>query len=189
MAPDLIGPKSLQLQRTLVARRLSRADDHADAVVAVLLQEEAEDLDLLLIHRAERVGDPWSGQIGLPGGRIESTDSSNRSALEREVDEEIGVDLKLHGKVLGTLSVGAPMRNLDTKVQPWVYGLYGRPKPTIGPEVQEIFWVEMSKLQSLQTTSEIELRGVKRDVDAFLVEGHVVWGYTHRVLIELLSLL
>lgn len=188
MAPDLIGPKSLRLQRTLAAKGLSRSDEHADAVVAVLLQE-AEDFDLLLIHRAERSGDPWSGQIGLPGGRVEPTDSSNRSALEREVKEEIGVDLNQHGKELGTLSLGAPMKNLETKVQPWVYGLHGRPKPTIGPEVQEIFWVKVSKLQSLRTTSEIELRGVKRDVDAFLVEGHVVWGYTHRVLNELLSVL
>lgn len=189
MVPDPIGPKSLRLQRTLVAKGLSTADEHADAVVAVLLQERPEDLDLLLIHRAEKVGDPWSGQIGLPGGRIESTDYSNRSALVREVQEEIGVDLTLHGQVIGTLSLGSPMRNLDTRVQPWVYGLYGRPKPTVGPEVQEIFWVEMSKLQSLRTTSEIELKGVKRRVDSFLVEGHIVWGYTHRVLNELLSVL
>lgn len=189
MVSDLISPKLLRLQRILAAKQLSTADEHADAVVAVLLQERQEDLDLLLIHRAKRMGDPWSGQIGLPGGRIESTDSSNKSALVREVQEEIGVDLTLYGQEIGTLSLGSPMKSLNTKVQPWVFGLYGRRKPTVGPEVQEIFWVGMSKLQSLRTTSEIELKGVKRSVDSFLVDGHVVWGYTHRVLNELLSVL
>jgi hypothetical protein len=73
------------------------------------------------------------------------------------------------------------------RVQPWVYGLHRQPDVTIGPEVQHAFWVSLSKLPSLKGTSEIEIRGTRVLVEAFLVEGMVVWGFTYRVLNELLA--
>jgi 8-oxo-dGTP pyrophosphatase MutT (NUDIX family) len=184
-----IGPKLERLEKTLTSKHLSGTDESVDAVVALLLHENGSDLDLLLIHRAERINDPWSGQIGLPGGRVEDTDSSSRAALKREVSEEIGLDLNNHGRELGTLSIGSPMRRLDMKVQPWVYALPSRPEIRMSPEVQESFWVSVLSLPSLRTSTEIDIRGTRREVDAFLVDGRVVWGYTHRVLNELLSML
>jgi 8-oxo-dGTP pyrophosphatase MutT (NUDIX family) len=177
------------LKETLRSKHLSGADDTVDAVVALLLHANDSGLDLLLIRRAERNNDPWSGQIGLPGGRVARSDSSTRSALRREVIEEIGVDLNEKSEELGTLSIGSPMRRLDMKVQPWVYKLTNRPEIRAGPEVQETFWAPVFKLPSLRTSTEIEIRGIRREVDAFLVDGRVVWGYTHRVLNELLSVL
>jgi 8-oxo-dGTP pyrophosphatase MutT (NUDIX family) len=178
----------LGLKETLAKRHLSRTDEAVQAVVAVLLQEDqSSELNLLLIHRAERTDDPWSGQIGLPGGRIAKSDSSANAALKREVNEEVGLDLDEEGDELGTLSLGSPMRRLDMKVQPWVFGLHHRPEIRTGPEVQEAFWVSLSQLPSLRTTAEVEIRGNRRSVEAFLVDGRVVWGFTHRVLEELLS--
>ena len=160
-----------------------------EAVVGVLLYDEPDsDLNILLIHRADRINDPWSGQIGLPGGRVADSDRSTRDALRREVFEEVGINLNDEGKELGTLSIGSPMRQLEMKVQPWVYGLTTLPKVKIGPEVQQAFWVPVARLPSLRSTAEIEIRGTRRLVDSFSVNGHVVWGYTHRVLNELLSL-
>jgi 8-oxo-dGTP pyrophosphatase MutT (NUDIX family) len=178
-----------RVKETLSARHLSGTDEPVDAVVALLLHESGHDLDILLIHRAERIDDPWSGQIGLPGGRVEDTDLSTRAAVKREVSEEIGVDLDNHGRELGTLSIGSPMRRLDMKVQPWVYALTSRPEIRVSPEVQEGFWVSVFSLPSLITSTEIEIRGTRREVDAFLVNKRVVWGYTYRVLNELLSML
>lgn len=178
-----------RLKETLATRKLSGTDELVDAVVALLLNEHGSDLDLLLIHRAERINDPWSGQIGLPGGGVKKTDSSARAAIRREVSEEIGLDLNNNSRELGTLSVGSPMRRFEMKVQPWVYALAIRPEIKISPEVQEGFWVHVSSLPDLRTSTEIEIRGTRREVDAFLVNGRVVWGYTHRVLNELLSIL
>jgi 8-oxo-dGTP pyrophosphatase MutT (NUDIX family) len=183
-----ISQRLSKLRETLVAKRLSRPGEAVDAVVGVLLHDTGHDLELLLIHRAERVSDPWSGQIGLPGGRVEPSDLSTDSALKREVMEEIGLDLMKSGTELGTLSVGSPMRRLDMKVQPWVYALESRPGIELSPEVQQAFWVSASELPSLRSVAQIEIRGVRREVDAFMVDGHVVWGYTHRVLNEFLSL-
>jgi 8-oxo-dGTP pyrophosphatase MutT (NUDIX family) len=179
----------LRLRETLSSKRLSGQEEAVDAVVAILIQDDGDsNMETLLIHRAERKEDPWSGQIGLPGGRVEKFDHSTRAALHREVREEIGLNLDAEGEEIGLLSVSSPMRRLDFRVQPWVYGLYGRPNVAIGPEVQDTFWVSLPKLPTMRTSVEIDIRGTKRMVDAFLIEGHVVWGFTHRVLNELLAI-
>ena len=185
-----LSERLLRLKETLSSNPRSSSNEHVDAVVAILLyQDSADELSTLLIHRVERNNDPWSGQIGLPGGRVEKFDGSSREALEREVREEVGLELVKEGEHLGLLSVGHPGRRTEMRVQPWVYGLHHQPVVTIGPEVQHAFWVSLQKLPSLKGTSEIEIRGTRMSVEAFLVDGMVVWGFTYRVLNELLGYL
>jgi 8-oxo-dGTP pyrophosphatase MutT (NUDIX family) len=177
-----------RLRENLSSNPRSSSDEHVDAVVGILLyQDSADELNTLLIHRVERSNDPWSGQIGLPGGRVEKFDGSTREALEREVREEVGLELSREGERLGLLSVGHPGRRTEMRVQPWVYGLHRRPEVTTGPEVQHAFWVSLSQLPSLKGTSEVEIRGTRILVEAFLVRGRIVWGFTYRVLNELLA--
>jgi 8-oxo-dGTP pyrophosphatase MutT (NUDIX family) len=178
----------VRLKESLSFNPRSASNERVDAVVAILLyQDSAADLSTLLIHRVERSNDPWSGQIGLPGGRVEKFDTSTQGALEREVREEVGLELVNEGEQLGLLSVGHPGRRTEMRVQPWVYGLHHQPQVTIGPEVQHAFWVSLPKLPMLKTTSEVEIRGTRIMVEAFLVDGRIVWGFTYRVLNELLA--
>ena len=178
----------MRLKESLSSNRRSDSNERVDAVVAVLLyQDSVDELSTLLIHRVERNNDPWSGQIGLPGGRVEKFDHSTQEALEREVREEVGLELGREGEQLGVLSVGHPGRRVEMTVQPWVYGLQRPPRVTTGPEIQQAFWVSLSKLPSLRGTSEVEIRGSRILVEAFLVDGRVVWGFTYRVLNELLA--
>ena len=180
----------MRLKENLSANPRSSSNERVDAVVAILLyQDSADELSTLLIHRMERSNDPWSGQIGLPGGRVEKFDGSTHEALEREVREEVGLELGREGEQLGVLSVGHPGRRLEMKVQPWVYGFQRRPEVTTGPEIQQAFWVSLSQLPSLGGTSEVDIRGTRMPVDAFLVDGKVVWGFTYRVLNEILAVL
>ena len=183
-----LSERLTRLKENLSSNPRSTSDEHVEAVVGILLyQESAGELNTLLIHRVERSSDPWSGQIGLPGGRVEKFDGSTREALEREVREEVGLELSKEGELLGLLSVGHPGRRIEMKVQPWVYGLHRQPEVITGPEVQRAFWVSLSKLPSLRGTSEVEIRGTRILVEAFLVDGRVVWGFTYRVLNELLA--
>lgn len=154
----------------------------------MMILEQGSDLEALLIQRTERHDDPWSGQIGLPGGRVKDSDPSVRLALHREVMEEVGVDLATGGEELGPLSIGHPMRRLEMKVQPWVYALSNRPSLRIGPEVSSAFWVSLPNLPSRKTTSQVSIRGEERRVECFLVDRKVVWGFTYRVLTELLQI-
>ena len=188
MPSTALSQRLLRLKENLSSNPRSRNDERVDAVVAILLyQDSADELSTLLIQRVERSNDPWSGQIGLPGGRVEKFDGSTREALEREVREEVGLELSRDGEQLGVLSVGHPGRRVEMTVQPWVYGLQRPPKVTTGPEIQHAFWVSLSKLPSLRGTSEVEIRGSRILVEAFLVDGRVVWGFTYRVLDELLA--
>jgi len=63
------------------------------AAVALLLREAGHGTEILMIRRAEHEGDPWSGHIAFPGGRVDSAEEPARSAAERETLEEVGVDL------------------------------------------------------------------------------------------------
>ena len=157
--------------------------------MAILLWDEpGRGLQTLLVQRAEREGDPWSGQIGLPGGRVKQGAETPRTALHREVDEEVGIKLKEVGVELGSLSVGHPMRRIEMKVQPWVYGLRRKPLVRAGSEVAEAFWVGVRELKPSLSVSEVSVRDRTWKVESFILNGRVVWGFTYRVLTELLDL-
>ena len=63
------------------------------ARVAIALHEGGGSLELLFIERASRDGDPWSGHMAFPGGRVDDTDLGPRAAAERETLEEVGLSL------------------------------------------------------------------------------------------------
>jgi len=187
--PELT-PNLLHLKDKLASINRSNEGDQVEAVVAILLWDEpGRGLQTLLVQRAEREGDPWSGQIGLPGGRVKQDAETPRTALHREVDEEVGIKLKEVGVELGSLSVGHPMRRIEMRVQPWVYGLRIKPRVNIGPEIADSLWVNLAELPLKMKTSEITVRDKPWSVESFVVEGKIVWGFTYRVLTELLPIL
>jgi 8-oxo-dGTP pyrophosphatase MutT (NUDIX family) len=59
------------------------------AAIFILLTRRAEPA-VLMIERAQR-GDPWSGHMAFPGGRIEAGDADARAAAYRETREEVGI--------------------------------------------------------------------------------------------------
>ena len=79
--------------------------------------------ELFFIQRARREGDPWSGDMAFPGGRLERSDTSSRHTAMRETLEETGLDLFQQGEYQSRLSdllttgmrgpVGAPEGRLD----------------------------------------------------------------------------
>jgi len=185
-----LGPNLLHLKDKLASIDRSRDEDHVEAVVGILLVDEpGRGLQTLLVQRMEREGDPWSGQIGLPGGRVKQATETPRTALHREVEEEVGIKLEEVGVELGSLSVGHPMRRMEMQVQPWVYGLKVKPRVSIGSEIAGSFWANLADLPSKKKMSEITIRNQPWSVESFMVEGKVVWGFTYRVLTELLPIL
>ena len=55
--------------RKSLLRRMARR-----SAVALILQQRAGQTHVLMIQRAEREGDPWSGQMAFPGGHLEPLD-------------------------------------------------------------------------------------------------------------------
>ena len=74
--------------------RILPLDQSVRAAVAVVLRAgEDRRPEVLFIKRAQHPGDPWSGHMAFPGGRIDLTDATIQSAAERETLEEVGLSL------------------------------------------------------------------------------------------------
>jgi 8-oxo-dGTP pyrophosphatase MutT (NUDIX family) len=161
------------------------------AAVAIPLHEGDDGPEALFIHRAERVGDTWSGQFAFPGGRREPSDPHLRATAIRETREEIGVDLT-DAEPLGVLDDMYPRTPVlpPVVVRPFVYGVVARPAVTLSDEVQDAFWVSFRALTApgVQHDVTIHHRGLERVMPAFVVENRTIWGMTERILSNLLSL-
>jgi 8-oxo-dGTP pyrophosphatase MutT (NUDIX family) len=161
------------------------------AAVAVLLHDGAEGLEALFIHRAERAGDTWSGQIAFPGGRREPTDPDLRATAIRETLEEIGVDLSA-AEPLGVLDDMYPRTPVlpPVVVRPFIFGVVERPPITVSAEVQDAFWVSFRALAAPGVQREVTIRhrSISKVLPAYVVGNRTIWGMTERILNNLLSL-
>ncbi len=175
--------------RKLLSNQPQTSSDGVEAVVGMLILEKIDDNpEILLVQRAERADDPWSGHVGLPGGRIKPSDRSPVEACQREVMEEVGIELSQIGELLGSLPPGFPWNRPELKVQPFIYKLTKKPNVRMNSEIVSAFWVVLSDVPNMRAQSSVTTRVGPRLVDSFLVEGRVVWGFTYRVLNELLAL-
>lgn len=136
-----------------------------------------------MIERAERAGDPWSGQVAFPGGRVDPVDGSFMEAAVRETEEEVGVRLGQSSRFLGYME-GVEARNRRVTVVPSVFELTRRATPALSGEVASTFWVPLAELLGKENRSVYVLRrgGRRVDLPAFVYEGRVIWGLTERIL-------
>jgi 8-oxo-dGTP pyrophosphatase MutT (NUDIX family) len=136
-------------------QRERRAGAHP-AAVALILVPGADGLEALFIRRAVRPGDPWSGQVALPGGRREPVDVDLEATAIRETKEELAVDLA-RAERLGVLDDTRPrtQRLPPVSVRPFIFALPNRPSLSPSAEVHSAFWAPLARLL---------LPGVRRDV-------------------------
>ncbi|HXJ37168.1 MAG TPA: CoA pyrophosphatase [Candidatus Eisenbacteria bacterium] len=154
------------------------------AAVAIVLHEGAAGAEMLFIERAERFGDPWSGQMAFPGGRMDPGDADERAAAERETLEEVGLDLA-GAERLGRLDdLHAGIRLVAPLVlSPFVYRIDARPALTPNHEVRETLWVPLRTLSD--PAHHVDHRWALSRFPGILVGEpgrHVVWGLTYQVL-------
>ena len=158
------------------------------AAVAVILTPEPD--SVLLIRRAERVGDPWSGHMALPGGRRDPADPDLVTTAIRETLEEVGLALR-PDHLAGSLDDVVPRTPVlpPIAVRPYVFVLDRRPGLVLNPEVAAADWVPLDLLQHPETyhTVQLEIRGESREFPAYRVQEAVVWGMTERILSGLLA--
>jgi 8-oxo-dGTP pyrophosphatase MutT (NUDIX family) len=161
------------------------------AAVALILVQDTAGLAGLFIHRAERAGDPWSGQVALPGGHREPTDPDLLATAQREAREETGVDLTAAER-LGVLDDLAPRTPTlpPVVVRPFVFALPKRPPLGTSPEVQRAFWLPLARLTAPEVRGEITLtlRGTSVTLPAYRIDGEVIWGMTERIVTPFLEL-
>jgi 8-oxo-dGTP pyrophosphatase MutT (NUDIX family) len=175
--------------RQLRPQRITEPDTIEAAVAIVLAELAATGPELLLIKRAEHEGDPWSGQMALPGGRREPLDENLLQTARREALEETGVELKPE-ELLGELDDLHPRTRVlpPIVVRPFVFGLRRRPKVTESDEVHLHLWVPLNSLRDAGRQSRITLRDRVLEVPSYVVGPHVIWGMTERILKPIIEL-
>ncbi len=188
-------PLVARIERALAGRapQLAERDEpFKEAAVALIIRPCVnDDAELLFIRRSLRAGDPWSGQIGLPGGRFEPADASLEETALRETFEEVGLDLRAEGRVLGMLDEIRPRTPVlpPIIVRPFVAVVSPDVAFVPNREVAGTFWVPLSHLRAVEAQVEyaMDVNGVRAVFPAYAVNGHVVWGLTERIVRQLLT--
>ncbi len=182
------------LELTRIARALTantpipapRDEPFYEAAVALVLHPTDDGLETLLIKRAERADDPWSGQIALPGGRRNADEESLMLTAVRETLEETGMNLAADGTLLGELSELRPRTPVlpPIIVRPYVFAVTSRPPLVLSEEVAEAFWVPLSDVYDPERRQEVTVRipGIHMKRPAIGVGEHVIWGMTEHIL-------
>jgi 8-oxo-dGTP pyrophosphatase MutT (NUDIX family) len=149
--------------------------------------------EMLFIRRAEREGDPWSGHIAFPGGRPAAGDADLLAVAVRETAEEVGIDVRLGGRVLGRLPTVEPLsqRLPPVDVTPFVAAAPGGVDANPDPgEVERAFWIPLASLLSTGRSAVVRhvVRGGPREWAAYPSPAGPIWGITERILTGFLAL-
>ena len=177
------------MARPRMREALAAAPVVNQSAVLLYLFPKRQDWYLVLMKRPD-YGGTHSGQVSIPGGRMESGESHLEAAL-REFREEIGVAVDCTG-LLGRLSdLFIPPSNY--LVQTFV--AYTPQVPCYQPdpvEVEEILELPVSWLlnEAAVKRGRVMLSsGVYIESPYFEVAGHRVWGATAMILSELKQIL
>lgn len=163
------------------------AEASPSAAVAIV-HADAPEASILLMRRAQRHGDPWSGHWSFPGGRNEPDDADLLQTALRELHEECGITLERQqlterladdwaGRVIGS----------SVMVATFVFKIPQQMATTLDhSEAAEAVWMPMRHLLDLSQHGVHVIPGIpaERQFPAFDLRGTPVWGFTYRVLCQ-----
>ena len=157
--------------------------------VATILRDHSGELQVLLIKRAHKEGDRWSGHIAFPGGREQQEDLTIRDTAIRETTEEIGLGLSVEnyiGRMSDVMTFAHGTRK-PMVVSPYAFKLEGDPAFTINHEVDQVIWLPVAFLadRSNRETMIWEKKGVSLKLPCYFYGEHRIWGLTLKMLDEL----
>jgi len=163
------------------------------AAVALILRETAVAAQVLIIKRAERPGDHWSGHLALPGGRAQIEDEGLIATAARETGEEVGINLFDGGEFIGQLEILVPTNPILPPLEIAPFVAIAPPEFTLrlSDEVAHAFWIPVTDLKREGRSAVYSMRfgEVIKTWPAYPTEAGPVWGITERILTDFLSLL
>ena len=136
---------------------------------------------ILMMQRAERAGDPWSGDVSFPGGKQDASDANTRAAALRELREETGFISDGMVTPIGRLSDRLTRehgRNRPMVISPYVYVTPKAVALKPGAEAASLIWLPLSFLtDNARRTRKIwRVGGVPLPAPAIDIGGAILWG-------------
>lgn len=127
-----------------------------------------------------------AGEISFPGGRRDPEDADLRETALREAEEEIGLP-RAEVRLLDELP---PVSTFVTNyvIHPFV-GLIptGLAWQVSEREVDAVLELPLGALRESRARTKMERRGISFETDAYVVDDHLIWGATARILEHLLE--
>ena len=127
-----------------------------------------------------------AGEISFPGGRRDPEDADLAGTALREAEEEIGLPraaVRLLGELpaVATFVTGYVIHPFVGEIPP---GLAWRVSER---EVDAVIELPLEALRAGRARTRIERRGIAFETDAYIVDEHLIWGATARIVEHLLE--
>ncbi|WP_241507235.1 NUDIX hydrolase [Aquimarina sediminis] len=161
-----------------------------NAAVMMLFYPKESVTHFVLILRPEYEG-VHSGQVALPGGKVETYDLNYTDTALRETEEEVGVKISMVNVLKPLTKVYIPPSNF------WVHPFMGfaESRPDFVLQKEEVAKVIEVPLEELLNENNVVPQKLTTsyakniEVPSFELNGYVVWGATAMMLSELKMLL
>jgi 8-oxo-dGTP pyrophosphatase MutT (NUDIX family) len=127
-----------------------------------------------------------AGEISFPGGRKDPDDADLAATALREADEEIGLQpsaVRMLGELpaVSTFATGYEIHPFVGAIEP------GQQWRVSAREVDAVLELPLHGLRESRTRTRMERRGITFETDAYVLDGHLVWGATFRIIETLLA--
>jgi 8-oxo-dGTP pyrophosphatase MutT (NUDIX family) len=127
-----------------------------------------------------------AGEISFPGGRRDAEDAELSETALREAEEEIGLP-RADVRLLGTLPATSTFAT-NYAIHPFVATIPAGVAWQVSPrEVDAVLELPLAAIRAGRTRANIERRGITFETDAYVVDEHLIWGATARILAHLLE--
>jgi len=154
------------------------------AVLVPLYTREGEPHLVLTRRRADLRR--HAGEISFPGGRKDPDDPDLRTTALREAEEEIGLprsQVRLIGELpqVSTFATGYV-------IHPFVATIPAGVAWTLSPvEVDAVLELPLADVRASRTRTQVTRRGFTFETDAYILDEHLIWGATARIVQLLLE--
>lgn len=162
------------------------------AVAVIYRNSKAKGPELLLIERAQREGDPWSGHMAFPGGKVQANDANTLSAAIRETWEEIGLDINLSAQYKGRLTDLLTRRHNHLRpmvVTPYLFELLDEVELNFNHEVADTVWIPFDFFIDKSNRSSMKWKAgsVNLKMPCYYYQNKCIWGLTYLMLKDLIN--
>lgn len=160
----------------------------ASAAVAIIHCPFPEE-SYLVLRRAARPQDPWSGHFSFPGGRKEDQDIDLLATCIRETQEETGIILTPdHLQRRLAQEIAGHYVRKPVVVQPFVFSLPTRlPLQLEAEEIQGAVWLHAARFRDPKHHLNVEMLP-GRLFPAYPIKDYYLWGFTYRLLRTILNM-